>query len=92
MFESLSTRIQGAFSSLRGEVTLTPEHVETALREIEIPPHERGSWRVEADFIASIRKGRPVEFTSFAAGVRYMEFTEATARSAASGHAVDMVR
>src|ERR687883_425314 len=36
MFESLSTRIQDTFKSLRGEVRLTPEHVETALREIRL--------------------------------------------------------
>ena len=36
MFESLSTRIQSAFTSLRGEVRLTEEHVESALREIRL--------------------------------------------------------
>jgi signal recognition particle subunit SRP54 len=36
LFESLSTRIQSAFTSLRGEVRLTEEHVETALREIRL--------------------------------------------------------
>ena len=36
MFESLSTRIQDAFQSLRGEVRLTEEHVEAALREIRM--------------------------------------------------------
>ena len=34
MFESLSTRVQDAFKSLRGEVRLTPELIEDALREI----------------------------------------------------------
>jgi signal recognition particle subunit SRP54 len=36
LFESLSTRIQSAFTSLRGEVRLTEEHVESALREIRL--------------------------------------------------------
>ena len=36
MFESLSTRIQDAFQSLRGEVRLTEENVEAALREIRL--------------------------------------------------------
>src|ERR671913_898496 len=36
MFESLSTRIQDVFQSLRGEVRLTPELVETALRGIRL--------------------------------------------------------
>jgi predicted dehydrogenase len=62
----------------------------TALRDISIPPEKRGGWRVEADFVDSIRTGAPVRFTSFAAGVAYMEFTEAVARSAESGEAVDL--
>ncbi|MBI2189313.1 MAG: signal recognition particle protein [Acidobacteria bacterium] len=36
MFESLSTRIQEVFKSLRGEVRLTTEQVEAALREIRL--------------------------------------------------------
>ena len=36
MFESISNRIQGAFKGLRGEVRLTPEHIETALGEIRL--------------------------------------------------------
>jgi signal recognition particle subunit SRP54 len=36
MFDSLSSRIQGTFQSLRGEVRLTAEHVENALREIRM--------------------------------------------------------
>jgi len=60
------------------------------LREIVVPPEKLGGWRVEADFVDSIRLGRPVEFTNFHAGLRYMEFTEAVARSAASGAAVSI--
>jgi predicted dehydrogenase len=55
------------------------------LREIAVPPERARGWRVEADFVAAIREGRAVEFTDFAAGVRYMEFTEAVARSAQLG-------
>jgi predicted dehydrogenase len=54
------------------------------LAEIPIPPEESYGWHVEEEFIASIRTGRPVEFTDFATGVRYMQFTEDVARSAAS--------
>ena len=36
MFDSLSTRIQGAFTSLRGEVRLSEAQVETVLREIRL--------------------------------------------------------
>ncbi|MCE9532486.1 MAG: Gfo/Idh/MocA family oxidoreductase [Planctomycetes bacterium] len=61
---------------------------ESELREIVVPPEEAGGWNVEADFVASIRDGHPVEFTTFVDGVRYMTFTEAVARSATSGTAV----
>ena len=46
-----------------------------------IPESERGGWQVEADFIAAIRGERPVTHTDFRTGVRYMQFTEAVARS-----------
>src|SRR5438105_11054613 len=36
MFESLSTRLQGVFKTLRGEARLTPEHIEAVLREIRL--------------------------------------------------------
>jgi predicted dehydrogenase len=51
------------------------------LEPIPIPESQRGSWQVEADFIAAIRDERPVTRTDFATGVRYMQFTEAVARS-----------
>ena len=44
---------------------------------VVIPDEKRRGWRVEADFIESIRTGKPVELTSFAEGLRYMEFTDA---------------
>ncbi len=51
------------------------------LEPIPIPASQRGGWRVEADFIAAIRGERPVTHTDFATGVKYMQFTEAVARS-----------
>lgn len=60
------------------------------LPEIPIPPEKAGGWRVEADFVASIREGQPVRLTDFATGVEYMEFTEAVARSAERGEAVEL--
>ncbi|MEX0330033.1 MAG: Gfo/Idh/MocA family protein [Puniceicoccaceae bacterium] len=47
---------------------------------VEIPDEERRGWRVEEDFIDSIRNGTPVRLTNFADGVRYMEFTDAVHR------------
>lgn len=45
--------------------------------EVPVPEDERWTWRVEADFVASIRDGDPVRLTDFATGVRYMDFTDA---------------
>jgi len=54
---------------------------EPALAPLTVPPKLRGGWQVEADFVAAIRGERPVTHTPFATGVRYMQFTEAVARS-----------
>lgn len=64
----------------RDEIRGAQSH-ETELRLLPIPDSMRGGWQVEADFIAAIRGERPVTHTDFAAGVRYMQFTEAVARS-----------
>lgn len=50
-------------------------------RPLPPDPGTEGRWNVEADFVASIREGKPVELTSFADGLRYMQFTEAVWRS-----------
>ena len=56
MFESLSTRIQDVFKSLRGEVRLTPEHVESALREIRLALLEADvNFKVVKAFIDRVR-------------------------------------
>jgi len=51
------------------------------LQEAEFPPELAGRWRVEEEFIDAIRGVKPVTLNDFATGVRYMEFTEAVARS-----------
>jgi predicted dehydrogenase len=58
------------------------------LSEIPIPTSEIGKWRVESDFIASIREKTPVKLTPFVTGVQYMEFTEAVTRSMQGGNVV----
>ena len=60
------------------------------LREIPIPAERRIGWRVEEEFVNAIRGQEKVSRTTFEDGVRYMEFTDAVARSAASGQAVDV--
>lgn len=49
------------------------------------PPEGVRGWNVEADFVASIREGKPVTRTSFPDGVRYMKFTQRVFDSIADG-------
>src|SRR4051812_31998639 len=56
MFESLSTRLQGVFKTLRGETRLTPEHIETVLREIRLALLEADvNFKVVKAFIDRVR-------------------------------------
>lgn len=54
-----------------------------SMEEIEISPDPGTTpgWRVEADFVDSIRNGRPVTLTHFSDGLRYMIFTQLAHRS-----------
>jgi len=61
------------------------------LREVPIPAERRVGWRVEEEFVNAIRGREAVSHTTFEDGVRYMEFTDAVARSAASGQAVEVM-
>jgi predicted dehydrogenase len=63
---------------------------ERELREIPIPADRRIGWRVEEEFVNAIRGREKVSRTTFEDGVRYMEFTDAVAKSAASGQTVDV--
>jgi predicted dehydrogenase len=63
---------------------------EPELHEILVPPEQEYGWRVEEEFVAAIRGQPRSTFTDFATGLRYMEFTEAVARSAASSQAVEL--
>lgn len=60
------------------------------LPEIAIPPEKQLGWRVEEEFVQAIRHGTPIQFTDFATGVAYMEFTEAVALSAEQGVSIDL--
>jgi predicted dehydrogenase len=81
--------LYGSEGTLRYEATpverlLTGRAGEKQLLEFEVPADKRGGWRVEAEFIGAIRGHEQVRLTDFATGVKYMEFTEAVARSAAT--------
>ena len=56
MFESLSTRLQDVFKTLRGEARLTPENVEVALREIRLALLEADvNFKVVKAFVDRVR-------------------------------------
>ncbi|MDR3638457.1 MAG: Gfo/Idh/MocA family oxidoreductase [Isosphaeraceae bacterium] len=58
------------------------------LEAMPVPDDLRGGWQVESDFVAAVRGERAVSHTTFAQGVRYMQFTEAVARSSRHQHPV----
>ncbi len=60
------------------------------LRRVEIDPEKRGSWRVEEAFVNAIRGKEPVTHTDFMTGVKYMEWTDAVARSSRTGTTVHL--
>jgi predicted dehydrogenase len=73
---------EGTLSLHDGRLFAGRKH-DAAMNEIHIPETERGSWRVEEEFVNAIRGLEPVRRTRFEDGVKYMEFTEAAIRSMA---------
>lgn len=72
-------RIQGE----NGDITFNQQKSSLVLQLKEKPPEiilpapaETSGWRVEKDFIDSIREGKTVRLTPFEDGVRYMRFTQ----------------
>jgi signal recognition particle subunit SRP54 len=56
MFDSLSTRLQDVFKTLRGETRLTPESIEAALREIRLALLEADvNFKVVKAFVDRVR-------------------------------------
>src|SRR6202051_3579102 len=57
MFDNLSDKLQRVFKNLRGEGKLTPENMESALREIRVALLEAdGPFRVVKQFIENIKQ------------------------------------
>jgi predicted dehydrogenase len=79
-YDFLADRITGL---RRGDASKAPQ-------EIPVSAEKASGWRVEADFVDSIREGKPVQYTNFETGVAYMEFTEAVAQSARDGETVTL--
>jgi predicted dehydrogenase len=63
---------------------------DAGLRPVDIDPKKRGGWRVEEEFINAIRGKEPVTHTDLVTAVKYMEWTDAVARSARSGATVHL--
>jgi predicted dehydrogenase len=89
-----SGRDEYAICGSRGTLRLdlqAGELYQTLLGEEEVhlepKPEAVGAWNVEADFIDSIRSGKPVTLTSFEDGLNYMRFTDAVKASFESGGA-----
>ena len=87
--------LYGSHGTIRFEISprerlLAGRAGEKELREVAVPPEKQGGWRVEAEFIGAVRGEERVQFTDFATGVQYMEFTEAVARSAATSQPVGL--
>jgi predicted dehydrogenase len=61
-----------------------------ALAELPNPREQQAAHRVEEEFINAIRGREQVSMTTFETGVRYMEWTEAIHRSAASGTTITL--
>ena len=59
-----------------------------ALAELANPREQQAFHRVEEEFINAIRGRERITMNTFEIGVRYMEWTEAIHRSAASGATV----
>ncbi|RME70031.1 MAG: gfo/Idh/MocA family oxidoreductase [Verrucomicrobia bacterium] len=81
-------RVNGSRGCLRGDFAenalyFAPVGGEEA--PVAVPESERRGWRVEADFVESIRTGAPVQLTNFEDGLAYMRFTEAVFRSQEAG-------
>ena len=73
---------------LANDVIMAAKSGDDGLRPLPIPAEKAGGWRVEEDFIASIRESRPVTLTNFADGLKYMRFTAAVRQSADTGRRV----
>ncbi|NRA39158.1 MAG: Gfo/Idh/MocA family oxidoreductase [Planctomycetes bacterium] len=85
-------RLLGSNGTLivRGEKIFGATKGEEGLSEISVPDNEKGSWRVEEEFINAIRGTEKIQLSTFEDGVRYMRFTDAVHRSLSSQKSEDV--
>ena len=60
------------------------------MEDVTPPEDTWAGWRVEEEFVGAIRGEERVKLTPFEDGVRYMEFTEAVARSHERGERMEI--
>ncbi len=84
-----SLKMEGGSAIAPGRVWIAGEG-DDAYRSLDAPEQPRNGWRVEEDFVDAIREGSPVTHTNFAAGVQYMQFTEAVQVSLSEGRKVSL--
>ena len=77
----LDTQTTRLYSAKKGEENMA---------EISISSEQEGYWRVEEEFVNSIRGQETVTHTSFEDGVKYMEFTDAVHISSRTGETVQL--
>lgn len=75
-------------------VDITHERIvllnEEGPEEVVPSPNERGSWKVEQEFVGAIRGTNEVRLNDVATAVRYMEFTDAVRLAATEGRRVSL--
>ncbi|MCZ2108337.1 MAG: Gfo/Idh/MocA family oxidoreductase [Dehalococcoidia bacterium] len=79
----------GTIRWLPGDTATMARHGEPFTPIDPDPGTDRG-WRVEADFVDSVRNGTPIRLTSFEDGVRYMRFVDAAWRSINEGRTIEI--
>ncbi len=83
--EEMTVELFGSAGSLRYDLIrdelFGAKKDQAELQPMAIPEARRGGWNVEAEFIGAIRGENPVVHTDFLTAARYMQFTEAVARS-----------
>lgn len=88
--DSNGVTVFGSKATLRwkmGDTAVLQSHGAEAAALFPDPGTDRG-WRVEEDFVASIREGAPVRLTNFPDGVRYMRVIDAAHTSYTTGQRV----
>jgi predicted dehydrogenase len=76
--------------SLRNGILFAGKSGDESLAELDIPKNLQRGWRVEEEFINAIRGLEPITHTTFADGLKYMQFTEAVARSMAESRGISL--